>query len=105
LTKAEERSEFAKGVCLEQGFDDNIKYLSKQPQEQLIDNCRYVYEKYGYGKNKFSFNDYPQIGFPDNLYYSYTNEGDNEENVIEDDMKEYLQMVLDEMKNKNKNNE
>jgi hypothetical protein len=104
LTKAEERSEFAKGVCLEGGFDDNIKYLNRQPQERLIDICRRVYEKYGYNKNKFSLDDYPLIGFPSNMYYSYTNDGDNEENVIEDDMKEYLQMVLDEMKMKNKNN-
>jgi hypothetical protein len=35
------------------------------------------------------------------MYYSYTNEGDKEQNVVDDDMKEYLQMVLDEMKTKN----
>jgi hypothetical protein len=104
LIKAEEKSEFARGVCLEERFDDNIKYLNNLTQGQLIDIRKHVYEKYGYNKNKFSFNDYPQVGFPSNMFYSYTNEGDNEENVIEDDMKEYLQMVLDEMKNKNKNN-
>ncbi len=37
------------------------------------------------------------------MYYSYTNEGDKGENVIDDDMKEYLQMVLDEMNTKNNN--
>jgi hypothetical protein len=109
LIKAEEKSEFSRGVCLEEGFDDNIKYLNKELQDRIIDLRKHVYEKYGHDKNKFSLNDYPLIGFPGNMYYSYTNEGDNEENVIEDDMKEYLQMVLDEMKmknsNKNKNDE
>lgn len=88
---------------MEEDFDGNIKYLNKQPQEQLVDICKHVNEKYGYDKNKFSFNDYPLIGFPNNMFYSYTNEGDNEESVIEEDMKEYLQMVLDEMKMKNHN--
>ena len=37
------------------------------------------------------------------MYYSYTSEGDKEDNVVDDDMKEYLQMILDEIKNKSKN--
>ena len=35
------------------------------------------------------------------MYYSYANEADKEDNVVDDDMKEYLEMILDEMKNKN----
>jgi hypothetical protein len=34
------------------------------------------------------------------MYYSHTYEEDKEDNVVDDDMKEYLQMILDEMKNK-----
>ena len=101
LLKAEEGSEFAKGVCLDEGFDENIKYLDKQSQDRLSDICKHVNQRYGYNKNKFSLADYPIIGFPKNMYYSYTNEGDKGENVIDDDMKEYLQMVLDEMNTKN----
>lgn len=103
LIKAEEKSEFARGVCLEERFDEDIKYLNKDLQDRIIDIRKHVYEKYGYDKSKFSFNDYPLIGIPGNMYYSYTSEGDNEENVVGDDMKEYLQMVLDEMKMKNNN--
>jgi hypothetical protein len=69
---------------------------------RLIEICKHVYHKYGYNKNKFLLTDYPMIGFPKNMYYSYANEADKEDNV-DDDMKEYLQMILDEMKNKNKN--
>jgi hypothetical protein len=99
LKKAEEISAFAKGVCLEEDFDDNIKYLNKRPQECLIDIRNHVYQKYGSNKNKFPFTDYPVTGLPNNTYYS--NDEYNEENIIGDDMKEYLQMVLEELKNKN----
>jgi hypothetical protein len=100
LVKAEELSEFAKGICLEEGFDDNIKCLNKQSQDRLIDVCKLVYKKHGHNKNKFLCTDYPVIGFPKDMYYSYTYEEDKEDKVVDEDMKEYLQMILDEIKNK-----
>ena len=56
-------------------------------------------------ENGFSFNDYPTIGLPNNTYYYCTNKEDEiaDHNVINDEMKEYLQMVIDEMKNKSNN--
>ena len=105
LTKAEENLEFAKGICMDEDFDNNIKYLNKESQDRLIDICKHLDEKYGYERNKFSFNDYPIIGFPNNTYYYSTSKGNeaNNYNVIDDEMKEYLQMVIDEVKNENKN--
>jgi len=45
------------------------------------------------------------MGFPSNTYYYCTNRKNefDDQNVIDDEMKEYLQMVLDEMKKKNEN--
>ena len=54
---------------------------------------------YIHNKN-FSFNDYPKTGFPANTYYYCTNKENqvDDTNVIDDEMKDYLQMVLDEVK-------
>ena len=59
-------------------------------------------EKFDYNENGFSFNDYPTIGLPNNTYYYCTNKenGITDDNVVDDEMKEYLQMVINEMKNK-----
>jgi hypothetical protein len=63
-------------------------------------------EKLDYDENGFSFNDYPTIGLPNNTYYYCTNKENEitDQNIIDDEMKEYLQMVMDEMKNKADNN-
>jgi hypothetical protein len=65
-----------------------------------------AYEKLDYDKSGFSFNDCPTIGLPNNTYYYCTNRENEitDQNIIDDEMKEYLQMVMDEMKNKIDNN-
>jgi hypothetical protein len=63
-------------------------------------------EKFDYVENGFPFNDYPIIGLPNNTYYYCTNrenEITDRNVVIDDEMKEYLHMVIDEMKNKANN--
>jgi len=57
-------------------------------------------QKFDYIENEF--NDYPTIGLPNNTYYYCTNKenGITDDNVVDDEMKEYLQMVINEMKNK-----
>jgi hypothetical protein len=71
-----------------------------ESQHKQIDICRDVDEKRGDNRNKFPFNDYPMIGFPRNRYYYCTNRESEVDgsDVIDDEMKEHLQMVLDEMK-------
>jgi hypothetical protein len=99
LLKAGENLGFAEGIRMkEDSYNDN-RYLNKESQDRLIDICRDVGKKCGYNK-KFSFNDYPKTGFPTNTYYYCTNKEDevDDTNVIDDEMKEHLQMVLD-MKN------
>jgi hypothetical protein len=63
-------------------------------------------EKPDYDESDFLFNDHPTIGLPNNTYYYCTNEENEitDQNIIDDEMKEYLQMVMDEMKNKADNN-
>ena len=63
-------------------------------------------EKFDYIENGFPFNDYPTVGLPNNTYYYCTNKENEitDHNIIDDEMKEYLQMVIDEMKNKANNN-
>jgi hypothetical protein len=63
-------------------------------------------EKPDYDESDFLFNDYPTIGLPNNTYYYCTNKENEitDQNIIDDEMKEYLQMVMDEMKNKADNN-
>ena len=100
--KAEQELEFAKGICLEEDFDEHIKYLNKQSQERLNLTCKNVIQSYGDNRRKFLLTDYPLIGFPNDMYYSYAHEGNKEEKLIDDGTKEYLQMILDEMRNKNK---
>jgi hypothetical protein len=80
-------------------FEKNIKYLNEELQNWLIDICKHVDEKYGHNE---SFKDYPMTDFPTNTYY-YCTDVENEVNNYntDDEMKEYLQMLLDEMKNKN----
>lgn len=62
-------------------------------------------EKVDYSENGLSSSDYPTIGLPNNTYYYYTNKENaiTDENVVDDEMKEYLQMVIDEIKNKANN--
>jgi hypothetical protein len=62
-------------------------------------------EKVDYSENGLSFNDYPTIGLPNNTYYYCTNKENaiTDDNVVNDEMKEYLQMVIDELKNKANN--
>jgi hypothetical protein len=99
LSKAEENLGFAEGIRMkEDSYNDN-RYLNKESQDRLIDICREVDKKCGYNKN-FSFNDYPKTGFPTNTYYYCTNKENqiDDTNVIDDEMKDYLQMVLDEVK-------
>jgi len=105
LTKAEQNPVFAEGIYMEENFSDDIKLLSKEVQDRINDVCKHLEEKYEYSKNKYSDSDYPVTGFPSNTYYHCTNKknGFDDQNVIDDEMKEYLQMVLDEMKNKNEN--
>jgi hypothetical protein len=83
----------------------DIKLLNKESQDRIINVCNHLEEKGGHNKNKFSFNDYPIIGFCSNTYYCCTNKKNefDDQNVIDDEMKGYLQMVLDEMRNKNEN--
>lgn len=64
----------------------------------MFDVCKHVHQKHSYNKNKFLHTDYPVIGFPKNMYYSYTYGEGREDNIADDDMKEYLQMILDEIK-------
>jgi hypothetical protein len=100
LSKAAENLEFAEGIHMnEDSYDDN-RYLNKESQDKLIEICRDVGKKCGYEK-KFSFNDYPKTGLPINTYYYCTNKENelDDTNVIDDELKEHLQMVLDEMKN------
>lgn len=50
------------------------------------------------------YSDYPTIGLPNNTYYCTNKENAiTDENVVDDEMKEYLQMVVDEIKNKANN--
>jgi hypothetical protein len=91
---------------MNEDFRNDIKLLNKESQDRIIDACNHLKkEKGGHNKNKFSFNDYPIIGFSSNKYYYCTNKKSefDDQNVIDDEMKEYLQMVLDEMKNTNEN--
>jgi hypothetical protein len=62
-------------------------------------------DKLDYDESSFS-NDYPTKGLPKNTYYYCTNKEDEitDQNIIDDEMKEYLQIVMDEMKNKADNN-
>ena len=62
-------------------------------------------EKVDYSENGLSFSDYPTIGLPNNTFYYCTNKENEitDDNVVDDEMKEYLQMVIDEMKNKANN--
>jgi hypothetical protein len=61
-----------------------------------------AYGKLDYDEIGSSFNDYPATGLPNNTYYYCTNKENEtaDQNIIDDEMKEYLQMVMDEMKNK-----
>jgi hypothetical protein len=97
LSKAEENLEFAEGIRMKEDSYNEDRYLNKESQDKLIDICRDVGKKCGYN-TKFSFNDYPKTGFPINTYYYCTNKELDDTNVIDDEMKEHLQMVLDEMK-------
>ena len=50
------------------------------------------------------YSDYPTLGLPNNTYYCTNKENAiTDENVVDDEMKEYLQMVVDEIKNKANN--
>jgi len=62
-------------------------------------------EKFSYIENGFPFNDYPTIGLPNNTYYYCMNRENDitDHSVINDEMKEYLQMVIDEVKNSTDN--
>ena len=105
LAQAERNPEFTEGIRMNEDLRNDIKLLNKESQGRITDVCNQLEEKGGYDKNKFSFNDYPITGFPSSTYYYCTNKKNefDDQNVIDDEMKEYLQMVLDEMKNKNEN--
>lgn len=93
---------FANSLCSSLSY--NFSFLNDYGLIQRILST--ADEKLDYNESGFSFNDYPTTGLPNNIYYYCTNKenGITDQNIIDDEMKEYLQMVMDEMKNKADNN-
>jgi hypothetical protein len=92
---------FAKGLGASLNYNSSSLNDHRVVQKILSTSA----EKSDHIENGFPFNDYPTIGMPNKTYYYCTNKENDitDHNVIDDKMKEYLQMVMDEMKNRANN--
>ena len=101
IEKIDRNKIFAKslGASLNYNFSS---FNDKRLIQKILSAAR---DKVDYSENELSFNDYPKIGLSNNTYYYCTNKENAiiDDNVVDDEMKEYLQMVIDELKNKANN--
>jgi hypothetical protein len=99
--KIDKNKIFAKGLGASLNYNSSSLNDHRLVQKILSTSA----EKSDHIENGFPFNDYPTIGLPNKTYYYCTNKENDitDHNVIDDKMKEYLQMVMDEMKNRANN--